>query len=83
MARGKKSTLEGMDFVLRIELDNDVFNGVPEIAHREVARILTVAAAKVGTGMTEFSVMDVNGNRVGGAEIHTRHQQLGLNEKEM
>lgn len=54
-------------FDLRItELENAAFDTFPQA---ELARILREAADKIENGHQEFTLRDLNGNRVGAAEF--------------
>lgn len=51
-----------MKLILTIDGDGAAFD---EDRAAEVARILRAAAAKFENGSTDFSLLDINGNRVG------------------
>ena len=64
-----------MKFTLKIEMDNDAFQGVNlgvYNGYTEVAKLLRVAATQVERGNWDFKLMDSNGNTVGAAKKASR-----------
>lgn len=57
-----------MKLTIEIKMDNDAFSGDGQ-AHYEAARILSEAAQKIESGAWDFPLFDINGNKVGKAEV--------------